>query len=154
MKEIIWCQNVAYIKWHVINWHLLLKGASFINNAGLPDDIALWQGCQIIWVDVLKYMHNYLPTHCLLFVWSSYFVHFSEHTRFCNFFSVETFFCIRLSMTDVLQLMTWLHSCLLMHLQHWPWKTNIEIVCIEWEKLPFFIIWQRENFFDLDCKSK
>ena len=30
---------------------LLLKGASYINNAGLPDGIALWHGCQI-WSDV------------------------------------------------------------------------------------------------------
>ena len=28
-----------------------LKGASFINNAELPDGIALLQGCQIIWLD-------------------------------------------------------------------------------------------------------
>ena len=31
---------------------LFQKGASYINNAGLPDGIALWQGCQIIWIDV------------------------------------------------------------------------------------------------------
>ena len=43
------------MKWLTLNDMLsigtLLKGASFINYSGLPDGIALWQCCQIIWLD-------------------------------------------------------------------------------------------------------